>query len=102
MALSGCSGGDGTMPPATSSVASAVSASPAPNATGSPTTAAASPSSTAGDGGGMGVPNPASVYCLGRGGSLEITTGDPAGEIGLCHLPDGRVVEEWELYRTQE
>ena len=47
-----------------------------------------------------GLPNPASVYCTEHGGTLEIRRG-PDGETGYCHLADGRVVEEWELYRSQ-
>ena len=48
----------------------------------------------------VGMPNPASIYCAEQGGKLEIRKG-PDGETGHCHLPDGRVVEEWELYRSQ-
>jgi len=45
------------------------------------------------------LPNPASAYCVSLGGRLEIRTG-PTGEVGFCHLPDGRVVEEWTLFRA--
>ncbi|MGE4322864.1 MAG: DUF333 domain-containing protein [Sphingobium sp.] len=48
----------------------------------------------------VGMPNPASVHCQDQGGKLEIRTG-PDGQTGYCHLPDGRVIEEWELYRSQ-
>lgn len=48
----------------------------------------------------VGMPNPASVHCTKQGGRLEIRKG-PDGEAGWCHLPDGRVVDEWELYRSQ-
>jgi len=48
----------------------------------------------------VGMPNPASVYCTEQGGTLEIRK-EPSGETGYCHLPDGRVVEEWELFRSQ-
>jgi signal transduction histidine kinase len=34
------------------------------------------------------------------GGKLEIRASD-AGEMGYCHLPDGTVIEEWQLYRDQ-
>ncbi len=45
-----------------------------------------------------GMPNPASAYCEKQGGSLEIQqTAD--GAIGMCTLPDGTQVEEWDLYR---
>lgn len=46
-----------------------------------------------------GIANPASVYCTDQGGKLEMREG-PGGTSGYCHLPDGRVVEEWELYRA--
>lgn len=45
------------------------------------------------------LPNPASVYCASLGGRNEIRTG-PTGEMGFCHLPDGRIVEEWALFRA--
>lgn len=42
--------------------------------------------------------NPASVYCIDQGGEVEIVdTGD--GETGMCNLPDGTTVDEWEYYR---
>lgn len=46
----------------------------------------------------IGMPNPASQYCVDSGGRLEIREG-PGGQSGYCHLPDGRVVEEWALFR---
>ncbi len=42
--------------------------------------------------------NPASAYCTSVGGRLEIRK-ETTGEVGYCHLPDGRVVEEWQLFR---
>ena len=42
--------------------------------------------------------NPASQYCVEKGGVLEIVR-DDSGEKGMCRLPDGTVVEEWELFR---
>ena len=45
--------------------------------------------------------NPASAYCLSVGGTLEMRRG-PQGETGFCHLPDGRVVEEWTLFRSAQ
>ena len=46
----------------------------------------------------IGMVNPASVYCLKLGGKLrmEKTT---AGEHGICVLPNGTEIEEWELFR---
>ncbi|MNU11485.1 hypothetical protein D3C72_2593810 [compost metagenome] len=43
--------------------------------------------------------NPASVHCTTLGGKLEIRTGKDGGQYGLCNLPDGRVCEEWALFR---
>lgn len=45
------------------------------------------------------ISNPASAYCVSQGGTLEIVT-NADGQVGMCHLPDGSIVEEWELYRS--
>ncbi len=47
-----------------------------------------------------GIANPASQYCEEVGGTLEIRA-EQNGEVGFCKLPDGRVVEEWELFREE-
>ncbi|BBC80752.1 putative hemolysin [Acetobacter orientalis] len=49
----------------------------------------------------IGMANPASVHCLDAGGRLEIRSGK-AGQYGICHLPDGRMCEEWSYFRTGE
>ena len=41
--------------------------------------------------------NPASKYCAELGGRLELRA-EQAGEAGYCHLPDGSVLEEWQLH----
>lgn len=46
-----------------------------------------------------GMANPASAHCVKLGGRLEIRDG-ANGQSGYCHLPDGRVVEEWALFRA--
>lgn len=46
----------------------------------------------------VGLANPASVYCKEKGGTLVIKNSEK-GQIGICHLPDGSEIEEWELYR---
>jgi putative hemolysin len=46
----------------------------------------------------IGMANPASRYCADIGGRSEIRS-EPQGQTGYCHLPDGRVVEEWQLFR---
>ena len=47
----------------------------------------------------MGIANPASVYCIEQGGKLEIRK-TANGEVGYCHLPDGRIIEEWAFFRS--
>lgn len=41
--------------------------------------------------------NPASEYCITQGGTVEIVD-EAAGQVGYCNLPDGRRIEEWEFY----
>ncbi|MGL4686979.1 MAG: putative hemolysin [Commensalibacter sp.] len=48
----------------------------------------------------VNIANPASVYCVKQGGKLEIRKDSNGGEKGYCHLPDGRVVEEWKFFRA--
>jgi putative hemolysin len=45
--------------------------------------------------------NPASVHCVKAGGRVEIRK-EAAGEVGYCHLPDGRVIEEWQFFRSSQ
>lgn len=47
----------------------------------------------------VGVANPASAYCQEVGGTLSIEN-ISAGQIGMCSLPDGSKVEEWELFKA--
>ena len=35
--------------------------------------------------------NPASAYCEEQGGTVDLAT-------GICTLPDGTAIDEWELY----
>ena len=49
----------------------------------------------------VGLANPASVHCVEKGGKLEIRK-EADGQTGYCHLPDGRVVEEWALFRADK
>lgn len=50
---------------------------------------------------GKAIANPASVYCVEQGGRVEIVATDK-GQIGVCVLPDGRRIEEWEFFRSQK
>ena len=47
----------------------------------------------------IGMANPASTYCVNQGGRVEIRN-EANGQVGYCHLRDGRVVEEWTLFRA--
>ena len=47
---------------------------------------------------GAGIANPASTNCVSLGGRLEIID-SASGAVGYCHLKDGRVCEEWALFR---
>ena len=50
-------------------------------------------------GGDAGLANPASVNCVDKlRGKLRIVT-TAKGQVGYCHLRDGRVCEEWALFR---
>lgn len=46
----------------------------------------------------IAMPNPASKYCIDLGGTLQIVDGQN-GQYGMCILPDGTKIEEWELFR---
>lgn len=79
-----------TMPPAhTAPPAAAQPVRPAPQAT------PATPQEPAR----VGMANPASVYCLQRGGQLEISTRPGGGEVGICVSPNGDECEEWAFLR---
>ncbi|MEY4747181.1 MAG: hypothetical protein RLZZ416_230 [Candidatus Parcubacteria bacterium] len=47
----------------------------------------------------MGIANPAAVHCTDIGGDVEIAKIGNGSQIGYCHLTDGRVCEEWALFR---
>ncbi|MEA1064231.1 DUF333 domain-containing protein [Apirhabdus apintestini] len=46
----------------------------------------------------IGMPNPASEWCISKGGKLEMVN-TPKGTVGYCVLPGGERIEEWALYR---
>lgn len=56
--------------------------------------------STTSPDGPVGIANPASVFCEEKGGTVEIHE-EAAGQVGFCHLPDGRILEEWAFFRSQ-
>ena len=47
------------------------------------------------------MPNPASANCVRQGGRLSMQN-ESGGQVGYCHLPDGRVIEEWLLLGTSQ
>ena len=47
----------------------------------------------------VGMANPASVYCKEKGGKSIARKDADGGEYALCQLPNGQIIEEWELYR---
>lgn len=48
----------------------------------------------------VGMPNPASVFCRDQGGTTQLRKQTDSSVIGLCHFPDGRLCEEWSLFRS--
>ena len=46
--------------------------------------------------------NPASQLCERYRGELIIVRDRAGNEFGLCHLPDGHIIEEWTLLRMQQ
>lgn len=47
----------------------------------------------------MGLANPASQYCIEKGGKLHIEKGPQGGARGICFFGDNRQCEEWALFR---
>ncbi len=47
----------------------------------------------------IGMANPASEFCVKQGGKSEIKKNADGSEYGVCHLPNGQVVEEWAYFR---
>ena len=45
----------------------------------------------------VGLPNPASEYCVDQGGELEIRD-EADGQAGYCVFPDGSECEEWAFF----
>ncbi|MGA1825129.1 MAG: protease inhibitor I42 family protein [bacterium] len=51
-------------------------------------------------GGQIGLANPASVYCIENGGTLEFRN-DEYGTYGVCVFSDGTECEEWDFFRGE-
>lgn len=50
----------------------------------------------------VGMANPASVHCGEIGGRLTIRKDKAGNEYGFCRLPNGRLCEEWALFRDNK
>ena len=48
-----------------------------------------------------GLANPASTYCIEKGGQLVIQKMQGGGEYGVCVFADNRQCEEWALFRGE-
>jgi putative hemolysin len=46
------------------------------------------------------MPNPASVYCEEQGGTSVIVAASDGSQSGVCRLPDGTEIDEWEYFRA--
>lgn len=49
----------------------------------------------------IGLPNPASVYCVDNGGVSEIRSNTDGSQYGVCIFPDGSECDEWAYYRGE-
>ena len=50
---------------------------------------------------GVGLANPASAFCVEKGGRVNIVSDATGAQTGMCVFPDGRQCEEWAFYRGQ-
>lgn len=46
-----------------------------------------------------GIANPAATHCMNIGGTFEVREDTTGAQAGYCRLSDGRVCEEWALFR---
>ena len=51
--------------------------------------------------GNANMPNPAAVFCVDNGGTLEIRRDTEGNEYGYCIFPDGSECDEWAYYRGE-
>lgn len=85
---------------------SACGSTPSPVTTTTPTDSSGSATTLPSSGStqppatGTGIANPASVFCVEQGGTVEIVD-EADGQVGYCILPDGTRVDEWEYYRAE-
>ena len=50
----------------------------------------------------IGMANPASEYCVKKGGESIVKTDESGGQYGICRFKDGSEVDEWEYYRNSK
>ena len=50
----------------------------------------------------IGMANPASVHCGAMGGRVVVRTDKAGNAFGFCRLPNGRLCEEWALFRDNK
>ncbi|WP_027145768.1 DUF333 domain-containing protein [Mesorhizobium sp. WSM3626] len=50
----------------------------------------------------VGMANPASVHCGAIGGRFAVRKDKAGNEYGFCRLPNGRLCEEWALFRDNK
>jgi putative hemolysin len=85
--------------PSTSQTSTYQNAVPVVPSTPPPSTPSSNQGTAPSTGGGTAqIANPASTNCINKGGTLEMRE-ETGGTAGYCHLPDGRVCEEWSLFR---
>jgi putative hemolysin len=66
-----------------------------------PTRAAATPVESQPTAQNEALPNPASVFCEGQGGRVEIRTDASGNQAGVCIFQDGSECGEWAFYRGE-
>lgn len=49
----------------------------------------------------VSIANPASTFCIEKGGSLQMQTREDGGQYGLCYFEDARACEEWAMMRGE-
>lgn len=45
--------------------------------------------------------NPASQFCVEKGGKVEIKTDSTGGQVGFCKFTNGKECEEWSMFRGE-
>jgi hypothetical protein len=48
-----------------------------------------------------GLANPASVFCIDHGGTVDVMAGWDEGQIGICVFSNGFRCEEWAMFRGE-